>query len=204
MLYSDPRIQACISSEFLVNPKIWHVKVTLVVYPMMEMHESDRALQQFEFRYDFIPNREPIIARELAYGPEYMSWFKRHGKPYLLSEEARGRQRHMRRLRQASKNPRSGEATKEGSSSTPMQEEASMVALPLGEPSSQPAPQPFVRRIKETRWKPKSTSQSTTDESKVEKGREPQHVPEGEGDDEGEEDEQSEPQLKQRRNLSSN
>ncbi|MBA0618661.1 hypothetical protein Godav_027974 [Gossypium davidsonii] len=59
-------------------------------------------------RYDFIPNREPIIARELAYGPKYRPWFRRHGKPYLLSKEA-------------------------GPSFAPMQEEAPMAAPPLGQ-----------------------------------------------------------------------
>ncbi|KAH1055914.1 hypothetical protein J1N35_033979 [Gossypium stocksii] len=39
--YFDPRIRECISSEFLVNPNIWHVKVPLIVYAMVEMHESD-------------------------------------------------------------------------------------------------------------------------------------------------------------------
>lgn len=53
--YSDLRIQACIPSEFLVNPNIWHVKVSLVVYDMVEMHESDRVMQQFEFRQTILP-----------------------------------------------------------------------------------------------------------------------------------------------------
>ncbi|KAK5839341.1 hypothetical protein PVK06_008119 [Gossypium arboreum] len=36
--YSDSGIQECISFEFLVNYNIWHVKVPLVVYVMVEMH----------------------------------------------------------------------------------------------------------------------------------------------------------------------
>ncbi|KAH1097322.1 hypothetical protein J1N35_014243 [Gossypium stocksii] len=50
MPYSDPTIQECILLEFLVNPHIWHVKVSLVVYITLEMHESDRVLRQFKFR----------------------------------------------------------------------------------------------------------------------------------------------------------
>ncbi|MBA0780213.1 hypothetical protein Gotri_004343, partial [Gossypium trilobum] len=48
--YSDPAIQECIPSKFLVNPNIWHIKVPLVVYVIVEMHKSDKVLQQFGFR----------------------------------------------------------------------------------------------------------------------------------------------------------
>ncbi|KAH1107902.1 hypothetical protein J1N35_011670 [Gossypium stocksii] len=39
-------------------------------------------------RYDFLPTHEPIIILELAYDPEYMSWFRIHGKPYLYWEKS--------------------------------------------------------------------------------------------------------------------
>ncbi|KAG8491259.1 hypothetical protein CXB51_014433 [Gossypium anomalum] len=42
--------------------------------------------------YDHIPDRKPIIVLELACTPDYMPWFKIHGKPYLLSEEQRRQQ----------------------------------------------------------------------------------------------------------------
>ncbi|MBA0753157.1 hypothetical protein Gogos_021258 [Gossypium gossypioides] len=45
----------------------------------------------WEDRYDYIPTQEPIIVPELAYVPEYMPWFRIHGKPYLLSPEERQR-----------------------------------------------------------------------------------------------------------------
>ncbi|KAG8485997.1 hypothetical protein CXB51_019350 [Gossypium anomalum] len=38
----------------------------------------------WENRYDHIPDREPIIVLELACTPDYMPWFRIHGKPYLL------------------------------------------------------------------------------------------------------------------------
>ncbi|KAK5776166.1 hypothetical protein PVK06_044125 [Gossypium arboreum] len=50
--------------------------------------------------------KEPIIVPELAYLPEYMPWFRIHGKPYLLSEEKRRRQIHVQRERQGPLNPR--------------------------------------------------------------------------------------------------
>ncbi|MBA0814547.1 hypothetical protein Gohar_020373 [Gossypium harknessii] len=43
--YSDLRIQQCISFEFLVNPNVWHVKVPLIVYATVEMHESNRVMR---------------------------------------------------------------------------------------------------------------------------------------------------------------
>ncbi|MBA0857712.1 hypothetical protein Goshw_016028 [Gossypium schwendimanii] len=46
----DPIIREVIPEEFLVNPNVWHVKVPLVVYAIVEMHETDRVLLQFEFR----------------------------------------------------------------------------------------------------------------------------------------------------------
>ncbi|MBA0615029.1 hypothetical protein Godav_015228 [Gossypium davidsonii] len=41
-------------------------------------------------RYKFLPIHEPIAALELAYYLEYMSWFRVHGKTYLLSKEVKG------------------------------------------------------------------------------------------------------------------
>ncbi|KAH1064774.1 hypothetical protein J1N35_029761 [Gossypium stocksii] len=123
--YEDPAVRAVISDEFLQNPNMWHVKVPMVTYATVEMHQSDRVLRQIGFQqsilvtleklddeheidlrllntdwprywsnyikiwenwYDYIPTREPIIVPELACVPEYMPWFRIHGKPYLLSE----------------------------------------------------------------------------------------------------------------------
>ncbi|KAK5784982.1 hypothetical protein PVK06_039523 [Gossypium arboreum] len=49
-------------------------------------------IEMWENQYNYIPTRKPIIVPELAYVPEYMPWFRIHGKPYLLSEEERRRQ----------------------------------------------------------------------------------------------------------------
>ncbi|KAK5771864.1 hypothetical protein PVK06_048118 [Gossypium arboreum] len=48
--YEDPAIRAVIPDEYLQNPNAWHVKVPLVNFAMVEMHQSDRVLWQFGFR----------------------------------------------------------------------------------------------------------------------------------------------------------
>ncbi|KAK5775166.1 hypothetical protein PVK06_043035 [Gossypium arboreum] len=48
--YEDLTTRAVIPDEFFQNPNIWHVKVLLVNYTIMEMHQSDRVLRQFGFR----------------------------------------------------------------------------------------------------------------------------------------------------------
>ncbi|KAK5771960.1 hypothetical protein PVK06_048216 [Gossypium arboreum] len=48
--YEDPAIRAVIPDEFVQNLNIWHVKVPLVNYVIVEMHQLDRVLRQFRFR----------------------------------------------------------------------------------------------------------------------------------------------------------
>ncbi|KAH1106782.1 hypothetical protein J1N35_010550 [Gossypium stocksii] len=48
--YEDPVIRAAILEEFFQNLNIWHVKVSLVNYAIIEMHQTDRVLRQFGFR----------------------------------------------------------------------------------------------------------------------------------------------------------
>ncbi|MBA0755540.1 hypothetical protein Gogos_021949 [Gossypium gossypioides] len=48
--YEDPTIRKVIPEEFFVNPNTWHVKVPLVVYATVQMHETDRVLRQFGFQ----------------------------------------------------------------------------------------------------------------------------------------------------------
>ncbi|MBA0577292.1 hypothetical protein Golob_024390, partial [Gossypium lobatum] len=113
---------------FPFNPNIGHVRVPLVSYATIEMHQTNRVLHQFRFRqpipvalevlddehkidlrqsdtdwplfhskyiemwknqYDNIPTHELIIISELVCDPDYMPWFRIHGKPYLLLEEGR-------------------------------------------------------------------------------------------------------------------
>ncbi|MBA0784671.1 hypothetical protein Gotri_028199 [Gossypium trilobum] len=90
--YEDPTIRAVILDEFFQNPNIWHVKVSLVNYATTEMHQMDRKdIKIWENQSNNIPIREPIIVPELVCAPDYMPWFRIHGKPYLLSKEQRRR-----------------------------------------------------------------------------------------------------------------
>ncbi|MBA0753002.1 hypothetical protein Gogos_022277, partial [Gossypium gossypioides] len=143
--YEDLAIRAVIPDEYFQNRNGWHVKVPLVNFATVEMHQSDRVLRQFGFRqpipvapemlddhykidlrqlhtdwpkfwshsiqmwedrYDYIPTQEPIIVLELASVPEYMPWFRIHGKPYLLSPDERQRQLRVQRERCGPLNPR--------------------------------------------------------------------------------------------------
>ncbi|KAH1120920.1 hypothetical protein J1N35_004080 [Gossypium stocksii] len=48
--YEDPIIRAVISDKFFQNSNIWHVKVPLVNYATIEMHQTDIVLWQFRFQ----------------------------------------------------------------------------------------------------------------------------------------------------------
>ncbi|XP_040942285.1 uncharacterized protein [Gossypium hirsutum] len=62
--------------------------------------------EMWENRNEYLPTREPIIVLELACVPEYMPWFRAHGKPYLLTPEERRRQIRVGRERRGPQNPR--------------------------------------------------------------------------------------------------
>ncbi|MFQ6627550.1 hypothetical protein Gotur_004767, partial [Gossypium turneri] len=93
-------------------------------------------IEIWENRYDNIPTRESIIVPESACDPDYMPWFRIHGKPYLLSEEERRRQIYAKRERRGPLNPRTrgGEA---GLSTAPTQSSAPT------EQATMPTPQPL-------------------------------------------------------------
>ncbi|KAH1064428.1 hypothetical protein J1N35_029415 [Gossypium stocksii] len=48
--YQNPVIRVVNFEECFVNLNAWHVKVSLVIYVTVKMHEADRLLQQFKFR----------------------------------------------------------------------------------------------------------------------------------------------------------
>ncbi|MBA0779887.1 hypothetical protein Gotri_004072, partial [Gossypium trilobum] len=96
--YEDLTIRAVISDEFFPNPNIWHVKVPLVNYATVEMHQTIREyIEIWRNQYDHIPTHELVIVPELACAPGYMPWFRIHGKPCLLSKEQRRRQIRVER-----------------------------------------------------------------------------------------------------------
>ncbi|KAK5802955.1 hypothetical protein PVK06_030589 [Gossypium arboreum] len=58
--YEDLAIQTVIPDEFFQNPNIWHVKVPLVNYAIVAMHQSDRVLRQFGFRQPILMTPEVL------------------------------------------------------------------------------------------------------------------------------------------------
>ncbi|MFQ6647735.1 hypothetical protein Gotur_021562, partial [Gossypium turneri] len=43
--YEDQKIRAVIPDEYFQNPNAWHVKVSLVNFTTVEMHQFDRVLR---------------------------------------------------------------------------------------------------------------------------------------------------------------
>ncbi|KAH1057165.1 hypothetical protein J1N35_035230 [Gossypium stocksii] len=78
----DPTIRVVIPDEYFQNPNTWHVKVLLVNYATVEMHQSDRVLRQFRFR-QLIPvapevfnNEHKVDLRQLNTDwPRYWSYY---------------------------------------------------------------------------------------------------------------------------------
>ncbi|KAG8497194.1 hypothetical protein CXB51_008449 [Gossypium anomalum] len=60
--YEDLAIRAVIPDEFFQNQNIWHVKVPLVNYAIVKMHQTDRVLRQFEFQ-QLIPEELENISK---------------------------------------------------------------------------------------------------------------------------------------------
>ncbi|KAG8489008.1 hypothetical protein CXB51_016979 [Gossypium anomalum] len=48
--YEDLAIRVVIRDEYFQNLNIWHMKVPLVNYAIVEMYQSDKVLRQFGFR----------------------------------------------------------------------------------------------------------------------------------------------------------
>ncbi|MFQ6653844.1 hypothetical protein Gotur_025051 [Gossypium turneri] len=118
-LYFDPRLQACIPFEFLVNPNIWHVKVSLVVYATVKMHESDRVIRKKPIKIGLHSTRNistfGTIGTTLYLIVNPISF---ENQPTIQSKC------HVLR------NPRFRAIAEAGTSSTPTQEEEPMVAPP--------------------------------------------------------------------------
>ncbi|KAH1038977.1 hypothetical protein J1N35_040720 [Gossypium stocksii] len=55
MPYANPDIIECVPLEFLAIQSMWDVNVPLIVYAMVEIHESDRVMRQFGWRQKILP-----------------------------------------------------------------------------------------------------------------------------------------------------
>ncbi|KAK5833236.1 hypothetical protein PVK06_017054 [Gossypium arboreum] len=55
MSYANTDVISCIPSEVLRNQQMWDVKVSLIVYTRVEMHEINRVLWQFKWRQRISP-----------------------------------------------------------------------------------------------------------------------------------------------------
>ncbi|MBA0676879.1 hypothetical protein Goari_018326, partial [Gossypium aridum] len=64
----------------LVNPNIWHVKVPLIAYAMVDMHESDRVIWQFRFRKTILspPQDTEALYKFDLHGRIDKDWLKFH------------------------------------------------------------------------------------------------------------------------------
>ncbi|KAK5836139.1 hypothetical protein PVK06_011894 [Gossypium arboreum] len=139
------------------------MKMPLVVYVIVDLHESDRVLQQFGFKQPIPPAPQDIKdlhhinlwgrtdANWPTFHVQYIKiWNNRvYGKPYLFGEEARGRQLHTRR-------PRQLYPYADGVTNTFW-----FIVLPRS------SLQPLIPRSEDTRWKSRTNQlQSTTDEGK--------------------------------------
>ncbi|MFQ6650141.1 hypothetical protein Gotur_022548 [Gossypium turneri] len=89
MPYTDPDIIECVSLKFLVIQSMQDMKVLLIVYATVEMHESDRVIRQCEWRQKI---SSPPQDMEALYKLDLVA-----SKSYLLLMEARSRQLHQKR-----------------------------------------------------------------------------------------------------------
>ncbi|MFQ6658924.1 hypothetical protein Gotur_028010, partial [Gossypium turneri] len=146
--YEDLAIRAVILEEFLQNPNAWHAKVVLINYATVEPHQTDRVLRQFGCR-QLIPadpkvfdNHHKIDLRLLACVPEYMPWFKIHGKPYLLTPEERQRQIRVERERRGPLNPRRQDYEDSPATRPRQSPDSSSVAMQSPSPTRAPTQSP--------------------------------------------------------------
>ncbi|KAG8472626.1 hypothetical protein CXB51_034310 [Gossypium anomalum] len=82
MSYADLRIQEYIPSKFLTNRNIWHIKVALIIFTTVEMHESDRVMHQFRFRQSILSSPQDIeeLHKIELRGRTDEDWEKFHAK----------------------------------------------------------------------------------------------------------------------------
>ncbi|MFQ6653752.1 hypothetical protein Gotur_024989 [Gossypium turneri] len=98
----------------------------------------DQRSEAEQNRNEYIPTREEIIVPELACIPEYMPWFRIHGKPYLLTPEERQQQIRVGRERRGPLHPKGQDY--EGSPSTRPRHSPGSSSAAMQSPSPMRAP----------------------------------------------------------------
>ncbi|MBA0816165.1 hypothetical protein Gohar_000858, partial [Gossypium harknessii] len=91
IMSQDPAIQAVIPEEFFVNPNAWHVKVQLIVYTTVEMHETNRVLRGNEAGLLLVLTQEPAPTASapmptpppIQYVPSYSGAYP---NPYIFTQ----------------------------------------------------------------------------------------------------------------------
>ncbi|MBA0851488.1 hypothetical protein Goshw_020661, partial [Gossypium schwendimanii] len=89
MPYANTDIISCIPPKLLANWRMWDVKVPLIVYVMVEMHESERGknekywkeihndyIDAWDRRIEFLPIRETFFLADTTSCLEYILWFR--------------------------------------------------------------------------------------------------------------------------------
>ncbi|MFQ6656932.1 hypothetical protein Gotur_026830, partial [Gossypium turneri] len=142
--YEDPAIRAVIPEDFLQSSNAWNAKVVLINYATVEPHQTDKVLRQFGCRQpipvdpEVFDDHHKVDLRLLVCVPEYMPWFRIHGKPYLLTPEERQRQIRVERERRGPLNPRRQDY--EGSLSTRPRQSLGSSSVAMQSPSPTRAP----------------------------------------------------------------
>ncbi|MBA0590759.1 hypothetical protein Gorai_019451, partial [Gossypium raimondii] len=180
MPYFDSRTQACIPSESLVNPNIWHVNVPLAVYTMMETHKSDRILRQFgkprfgaaaETGPSSTPTQEEASMAAPPPGQYGSTYFGAFTHPVLFTQA-----------------PHLAPHFYVSTPSLGFFCITTFVPTILPTDAIENSYSNYVygtdEKMRETQWQLSSTPQSTIDEGEEDGISEPANVPEGGGDDE--------------------
>ncbi|MBA0583697.1 hypothetical protein Gorai_014544, partial [Gossypium raimondii] len=136
MPYADPRIQEYVSTKFLANHNIWNVKVPLIIFAIIEMHESNQVMRQFGCTLRIPPPPQELddlhntkLRERLK--EDWPAFHKKHNnKSYLLLVSDRSRQRCCKRPRQGLISPRSRENFAGGTTSTPAPQEDPITVQP--------------------------------------------------------------------------
>ncbi|MBA0845300.1 hypothetical protein Goarm_000061, partial [Gossypium armourianum] len=113
-----------------VGDEMWDVKVLLIVYVTVEMHETEQMLWQF--RMQSITVCEQFFSADTTIVDDYLAWFRVVVKSHLLSLEGRSRQIWAKRSQGPPQHTRRGRDHTMGSSSVSAENALPVAAQYLG------------------------------------------------------------------------